>query len=63
MKVFKFIPPYNNKGKSNFRTAVNQSGIYLIKENGKLVYVGKSGYNLYKTMHRHSKGGTTLHKK
>jgi len=30
-----------------------RSGVYLIKENAKLVYVGMSGSNLYKTLYRH----------
>ena len=53
MKKFKFIPPYKSPGKTNFPKAQNHSGVYLIKENGKLVYVGYSAKNLYKTMYRH----------
>ena len=53
MKIFKFLPPYQKNGKTSFPEANNRSGVYLIKENGKLVYVGSSGYNLYKTLYRH----------
>lgn len=46
----KFNSPYiNNKP---FYTS-NKPGVYLIKENNQIVYVGYSGYNLYKTMYRH----------
>ncbi|MDR0207017.1 MAG: GIY-YIG nuclease family protein [Bacteroidales bacterium] len=53
MKVFKFLPPYKKDGKTNFPQTVNRTGVYIIKENGVIVYVGFSGYNLYKTMYRH----------
>jgi hypothetical protein len=53
MKKFKFLPPYTDKGKCNFPEAKERSGIYIIKENAKIVYVGESGYNLYKTLYRH----------
>ena len=53
MKVFKFLPPYKPDGKTNFPYTANRTGVYVIKENGTIVYVGFSGYNLYKTMYRH----------
>lgn len=53
MKKFKFLPPYKENGKTNFPETQNRTGIYIIKENGVIVYVGKSGYNLYKTLYRH----------
>ncbi len=53
MKAFRFQPPYNSKGKTTFPGASKKSGVYLIKENGELVYVGYSGTDLYKTMYRH----------
>lgn len=53
MKVYKFLPPYDEKGKCTFRAAKERPGVYIIKEDSKIVYVGKSGYNLYKTMYRH----------
>jgi len=46
----KLNPPYKN-GKP-FYTA-KQPGTYLIYKNSKLVYVGFSSYNVYKTMYRH----------
>ncbi len=53
MKVFKFLPPYDDKGKCTFKKSVNRSGVYLIKEDGVIVYVGYSGTNIYKTLYRH----------
>lgn len=53
MKVFKFIAPYKANGKTNLPEAVNRSGVYLIKKDGVLVYVGYSESNLYKTILRH----------
>ncbi len=53
MKVYKFLPPYDKNGKCTFKKSLNRSGVYLIKEDGKLVYVGYSGKNLYKTLYRH----------
>lgn len=59
LKAHKFIPiykelPKNGKnGKINIGFAKNQSGVYLIKENGKIVYVGHSKSNLYMTIMRH----------
>jgi Uri superfamily endonuclease len=40
-------------GKPQMEWAKNKSGVYFIKENGRLVYIGHSGYNLYKTITRH----------
>ncbi|MDR1552567.1 MAG: GIY-YIG nuclease family protein [Prevotellaceae bacterium] len=53
MKVYKFLPPYQKDGKATFRESLNRTGVYIIKENEKIVYIGYSGYNLYKTMYRH----------
>lgn len=53
MKKFKYLPPYKASGKTNFPETQKKSGAYLIKENGKIVYVGMSGVNLYKTLYRH----------
>jgi len=53
MKVFKFHPPYQPNGKTTFPETKDRTGVYVIKENGKVVYVGYSGGNLYKTMYRH----------
>ena len=53
MKVFKWVHPYNKKDKPAIKDSWKKSGVYIIKEKGKIVYVGQSGYNLYKTMYRH----------
>jgi uncharacterized short protein YbdD (DUF466 family) len=45
--------PYTAAGKTTLRATWQRSGVYRIFENGKLVYVGFSGTNLYRTMYRH----------
>jgi excinuclease UvrABC nuclease subunit len=60
MKKFKFLPPYKGQGKTNFPATQNRSGVYIIKENNKIVYIGMSGTNLYKTLYRHFE--TWVHK-
>lgn len=53
-KETKFLPPYTDSGKTTFRALTwKKPGVYIIKENGKVVYVGHSKTNLYKTMYRH----------
>lgn len=53
MKVYKFRPPYRSGGRTSYPETKDRSGVYLIKEDGRLVYVGYSGSNLYRTMYRH----------
>ena len=53
MKKFKFYPPYRSDGKTTFPHTQQKSGVYLIREGTKLVYIGYSAVNLYKTMYRH----------
>lgn len=53
MKVTRFYPPYQPNGKTTFPEAQKKSGVYLIKKDKKLVYVGYSETDLYKTMYRH----------
>jgi len=55
MKISKFFAPYNADGKNNLLKFKNRTGVYIIKEKGsaKLLYIGYSGYNLYKTVTRH----------
>src|SRR5574343_574092 len=36
-----------------FKTDKKQSGVYMIYENEKIVYIGYSAKNLYKTLYRH----------
>jgi hypothetical protein len=52
MKVLKFISPYTAQGKTKFPER-GKTGVYLIKENGKITYIGYSMSDLYKTMYRH----------
>lgn len=52
MRKSRFIQPYKKK-RTSFPETKGKSGVYLIKENDKLVYVGYSGNNLYRTMYRH----------
>lgn len=46
-------PPYLANGKTAFPELRGKSGVYLIRENGKLVYIGFSSNNIYRTMYRH----------
>ena len=52
MKVYKFSEPYKGK-RTTFPETKDCQGVYIIKEDGKIVYVGFSGYSIYKTMYRH----------
>ena len=58
MKVYKFAPPYRhdkarNSKRTTFPETRDHAGVYIIKEDGKIVYVGFSSYSVYKTMYRH----------
>ena len=53
MRKTKFLPPYTKAGKTTFPHTLNKSGVYVIQEDAKIVYVGYSGKNLYRTMYRH----------
>jgi excinuclease UvrABC nuclease subunit len=60
MKSTKFFPPYFKKGrlsKCTLKTSFQKvSGVYIIKSLGvdsKVLYVGYSTNNLYRTMYRH----------
>jgi excinuclease UvrABC nuclease subunit len=57
MKKFKFLPTYKNgdviSGITTFPESKKRSGVYLIKEEGVIVYVGYSTTDLYRTMYRH----------
>jgi len=48
----KFIKTYV-KGKTALKFPLRRSGVYLIKENKTLVYIGVSLKNFYKTLYRH----------
>jgi len=51
--VSNYRAPYKPNGKTNFSDTQKKSGVYLIKENNKVVYVGHSKNNIYRTMYRH----------
>lgn len=53
-----FAAPYLATGRTAFRNTLNKSGVYEIKENGRIVYIGFSGVNLYKTLYRHFEAWT-----
>jgi excinuclease UvrABC nuclease subunit len=58
MKSTKFFPPYFKKGKLNkcsLKTSFQKvAGVYIIKNlENKVLYVGYSSNNLYRTMYRH----------
>jgi hypothetical protein len=60
VKVFKFHPPYKPSGRTSFPETSKKSGVYLIKENDNLVYVGVSLVDLYKTLYRHFQTWTDI---
>lgn len=58
MHTHRFIPvfkqlPRDGGTKFNLGFTKGKSGVYIIKENGKIVYIGYSYSNLYKTITRH----------
>lgn len=63
MRKSRLIEPYDKNGRSNLGFANKQSGVYLIYKNGKLVYVGYSAVNLYKTCTRHFQKWTSSYQR
>jgi excinuclease UvrABC nuclease subunit len=55
MKKSKFVPVYDAPKKvcATVRACVGKSGCYIVKKNNEIVYIGRSGSNLYKTIIRH----------
>lgn len=51
--INQFTEVYPAFGKPQMDWAKNKSGVYFIEENGQIVYIGHSTYNLYKTITRH----------
>lgn len=51
--VYKELPTKSKNGKSNIAWSRGKKGVYIIKEDNKIVYVGYSVSNLYKTIIRH----------
>ena len=56
LSVSKFYTVYNN-GKINkqlrLKASGNQKGVYILKKNNEIIYIGYSGSNIYKTLTRH----------
>ncbi|MCF8460455.1 MAG: hypothetical protein K9G46_07005 [Flavobacteriales bacterium] len=52
-KKTRFLPPYKKSGRTTFPESNGRKGVYLIKLDGKLSYVGFSGSDLYKALYRH----------
>lgn len=53
LKKFRFKAPYKANGKTNFPDTRKRTGVYIIKKNDVIVYVGYSESQLYKTLYRH----------
>lgn len=53
MKIFRFRKPYKKNGRTNFPESQKRKGVYLIRVNGVIRYIGHSASDLYKTMYRH----------
>jgi len=53
MQKFKYRAPYKKNGKTNFPETSKKTGVYLIKKNDKIIYIGYFAYDLYKTIYRH----------
>lgn len=52
----RFIPVYrleNGRRRSNISNARQRPGVYIIKELGRIVYIGHSASDVYKTAMRH----------
>lgn len=62
MKKSKFFPVYritdDRQRRTNLASAKGKAGVYLIKERGKIVYIGHSASDLYKTALRHFQSWT-----
>ena len=68
MKKSNWKDPYKkDKGKisTNFRNTFGKSGVYIIKDKktNKILYVGRSSYNIYRTMYRHFQSWTDKQKR
>lgn len=56
LPVYSKEPSFLNYGKTNFSHLRGKTGVYFIKENGKIVYIGSSSL-LYKRILRHFQDG------
>jgi len=52
MRRTKYLPPYTATGATTF-PARRRPGVYVIKKDGKLRYVGLSTVDVYKALYRH----------
>lgn len=52
LKATGFFPPYSKEGSYNLKTK-NGKGCYIIRKNGKTVYVGMSLSDIQGTLYRH----------
>lgn len=54
MQKSRFRKPFNSKGERIITGIKEKAGVYIIKNSKQqIVYVGYSGYDLFKTMYRH----------
>ena len=53
LRKLQYFPLYKKKHKCFLKKINNKAGVYIIKEDGVIVYIGKSNYNLYRTLYRH----------
>ena len=51
--VYEVLPNFDKNGKTNLAFTRGKTGVYIIKEDNKIVYVGKSNNDLYRTIIRH----------
>lgn len=51
--VYKRLPKKDKRGETNLLHLTDKKGVYRLFENTKLVYIGSSTSNLYKTILRH----------
>ena len=51
--VYSKTPTRAKYGKTNIRPLSNRKGVYIIRENDKVVYIGNSNNCIYRTIMRH----------
>jgi excinuclease UvrABC nuclease subunit len=53
MKKSRFRPAYKANGRTNYPNIQGKTGVYIIKKDETIVYIGHSTSDLYKTLYRH----------
>ncbi len=53
MRALRRVPVYKSDNRTNLTHLIKKKGVYHIYEDNKLVYIGHSASNLYKTILRH----------